>query len=59
MFTTPQFALLSLVFMISFVFLFDRLRYQHKLSDWLCGSNLLDGDELKRIMAIWSACQES
>ena len=59
MMTTPQFALLSLVYMISFVLMFDRLRYRHKLGDWLCGANLMNGEELKRIMAIWSACAES
>ena len=53
-----QFALLALVYMISFVVVFDRVRYKHKLSEWLCGSNLLKSDELQRIMAIWSACQE-
>ena len=58
MFMNPQFALLSLVYMMSFVVVFDRMRYQNKLSDWLCGSNLLNGEELKRITAIWAACQE-
>ena len=58
MMTNTQFALLALVYMISFVVVFDRVRYKHKLSEWLCGSNLLDGEELQRIMAIWSACQE-
>jgi len=56
---STQFALLSLVYMISFVLMFDRLRYKHKLGDWLCGANLMNGEELKRIMAIWSACEES
>jgi len=59
MMMTPQFALLSLVYMISFVIVFDRMRYKHKLSDWLRGTNLLNGEELNRIMAIWTACQES
>ena len=58
MMTNTQFALLGLVYMISFVLVFDRVRYKHKLSEWLCGSNLLNGDELKRILAIWTACQE-
>ena len=58
MFMTYQYALLSLVYMISFILVFDRLRYRHKLSEWLCGSNLLNGDELKRILDIWTACQE-
>ena len=55
---TAQYALLSLVYMMSFVIVFDRVRHKHKLKDWLCGANLLNGDELKRILAIWSACQE-
>jgi len=58
MFTTCQYGLLSLIYMISFVVVFDRLRYRRRLSEWLCGSNLLNGDELQRIMAIWTACQE-
>ena len=53
-----QYALLSLVYMMSFVLIFDRVRYKHKLSEWLCGANLLRGDELQRIQAIWTACQE-
>jgi hypothetical protein len=56
--TNTQFALLSLVYMMSFVVVFDRVRYKHKLSEWLCGSNLMNGDELKRIQAIWTACQD-
>ena len=55
---STQFALLSLVYMISFVVVFDRVRYKHKLSEWLCGANLMKGDELKRIMNIWTACQD-
>jgi hypothetical protein len=55
---STQFALLSLVYMISFVMVFDRVRYKHKLSEWLCGANLMNGDELKRIMNIWTACQD-
>ena len=58
MFTHCQYGLLSLVYMISFVVVFDRMRHRRKLSEWLCGSHLLNGDELKRIMAIWTACQE-
>jgi len=58
MFMTCQYALLSLVYMISFILVFDRMRYKTKLSEWLSGSNLLNGDELNRIMAIWTACQE-
>ncbi|MEO8372601.1 MAG: hypothetical protein ABI806_25675 [Candidatus Solibacter sp.] len=58
MFMTSQYALLSLVYMISFILVFDRMRNKHKLSEWLCGANLLKSDELNRIRAIWTACQE-
>ena len=54
-----QFALLSLIYMISFVILFDRVHHKHKLTNWLCGSNLMSNDDLARIQAIWSACQEN
>jgi len=58
MMTSTQFALLGLVYMISFVVVFDRVRYKSKLSVWLSGANLMNGDELQRILAIWTACQE-
>jgi len=54
-----RFALLSLTFMISFVVVFDRFHYKRKLAHWLCGSNLMAQDELARIQAIWSACQDN
>ena len=56
---TGQFALLSLVYMMTFVILFDRVHYKRKLSDWLRGGNLMSRDELERIQAIWSACQDN
>lgn len=56
---TAQFALLSLIYMMSFVILFDRVHYKHKVTAWLCGSNLMNHDELARIQAILSACQEN
>ena len=55
---TARFALLSLIYMMSFVILFDRFRHRRKLNRWLCGSNLMDLGELARLQAIWSACQE-
>jgi hypothetical protein len=58
MMTNTQFALLSLVYMISFVMVFDRMRHKHKLTEWLGGANLLNGDEVRRIQAILTACQE-
>jgi hypothetical protein len=56
---TGKYALLSLVYMISFVIMFDRFHYKNKLGDWLRGGNLMSGDELRRIQAILSACQDS
>jgi hypothetical protein len=56
---TGQYALLSIVYMMSFVFLFDRLHFKRKLRAWLRGGNLMSRDELEQIQAIWSACQDS
>jgi hypothetical protein len=56
---TGQFGLLSLVFMIGFVVVFDRMRDRHKLDGWLRSGKLMSEDELKRIQAIWSACQDN
>ena len=56
---TGQYALLSIIYMMSFVFLFDRLHYRHKLMAWLRGGNLMEREELERIQAIWAACQDS
>ena len=56
---TGQYALLSIVYMMSFVILFDRLHLKRKLDAWLRGGNLMSRDELEQIQAIWSACQES
>jgi hypothetical protein len=52
---TGQFALLSIVYMMSFVYLFDRMHDRHKLR---C-MNLISREELDRIQAIWSACQDT
>jgi len=56
---TGQYALLSLVYMMSFVILFDRVHYKHQLGGWLRGANLMSREELDRIQAIWSACQDN
>jgi hypothetical protein len=56
---TGQFALLSIVYMMSFVILFDRLHYKRKYGAWLRGENLMTRDELERIQAIWFACQDA
>ena len=53
---TGRYALLALVYMMSFVILFDRMHYKHKLGAWLRGSNLMSPEELEQIQAIWSAC---
>jgi hypothetical protein len=52
-----QDALLSIVYMMSFVILFDRVHYKRRLAAWVSGA-LMTGKELERIMALWSACQE-
>ena len=56
---TGRYALLALVYMMSFVILFDRMHYKHKLVQWLRGGNLMSGKELEQIQAIWAACQEN
>ena len=56
---SDHFALLSLVYSIGFVLLFDRLHYRHKLAGWLRGLNLMSRDELDRVQAIWLACQDN
>ena len=53
-----RYALLSLIYMMCFVILFDRVHYKRRLQSWLSGA-MMSGAELERIMAIWSACQES
>jgi len=53
---TGRYALLALVYMMSFVILFDRMHYKHKLGAWLRGANLMSPEELEQIQAIWSAC---
>jgi hypothetical protein len=50
-----HFALLSIVYMMGFVFLFDRMHYRHKLRL----PSLISHEELDRIQAIWSACQDT
>lgn len=56
---TGQFALLSLIYMMTFVILFDLVRYKRKFGGWLRGANLMSRDELERVQAIWSACQDN
>ena len=55
---TGRYALLALVYMMSFVILYDRMHYKRKLGAWLRGTNLMSPEELEVIQAIWSACSE-
>ena len=50
-----HFALLSIVYMMGFVYLFDSMHCRHKL----CVPNLISTEELDRIQAIWFACQDT
>ncbi len=56
----PQYyyALLSLVYMMCFVAMFDRSHSRKRIRRFL-SSNLLSREELNRLQAIWSACEES
>jgi hypothetical protein len=56
---TYQYALLSIVYMMSFVILFDRVHFRNKLTSWLLGGNLMSQQETDQLQAIWSACQEN
>ena len=56
---TSHYALLSIVYMIGFVLLFDRVHFKNKLVAWLKGGNLMSRDELDQLQAIWAACQEN
>ena len=56
---TGQFALLSLAYMMCFVILFDHARYLRKFGGYLQGANLMSRDDLERVRAIWSACQDN
>jgi len=54
----PQYsALLSIVFMMVFVLLFDRTHWRRLQARW--NINLFSSEELDRVLRIWSACQES
>ena len=51
-----HYALLSMIFMISFVILFDGVHRRNRCNRVL--SNLLSRDELDQLLTIWSACQD-
>ena len=54
---TQYYALLSIVFMMNFVLLFDRA--QSKAGNTrFCNDGLLDERDIERLRTIWSACQE-
>ncbi len=52
-----SFALLSIVFMISFVLVFDRAHIAGCYSRF-CKNDLLNPQEIDRLRSILSACQE-
>jgi len=54
---SPHFALLSIVFMISFVLLFDRVHIERSHARFV-KKCLLSAQELGRLQRILSACQE-
>lgn len=54
---THHFALLSIVFMISFVALFD-VGHLERINARFCEKGLLSGPELDRLQRILAACQE-
>jgi hypothetical protein len=55
---TQYYALLSIVFMMNFVLLFDRAHFKAGNTRF-CNKALLDEQDIERLRAIWSACQES
>jgi len=55
---TQYSALLSIVYMMVFVLLFDRVRWR-KDQDGRWSVHLFSPDELERLVQIWSACDEA
>jgi hypothetical protein len=54
---SQQFALLSLIFMMSFVLVFDKSHWRRKVNEFV-SANLLSEAEVARMQGIWRACQE-
>jgi len=54
---THTFALLSIVFMMSFVALFDSMHVDG-CNDKFCRHGLMSPDDITRLMTIFSACQD-
>ena len=52
-------ALWSIVFMMSFVMVFDGSHHRKKLAKLFGSVNLFSQDELDQVRAIWAACQEN
>jgi hypothetical protein len=57
-FMGEQFALLSVVFMMGFVMVFDRMHWRRK-NTWFWKKNLMTQEDLDRIMRILEASQET
>jgi hypothetical protein len=51
------YALASLVFMMSFVIIFDRTHWRKKVDQFVT-ANLLSAEDVARMQRIWCACQE-
>jgi hypothetical protein len=51
-------ALYSIVFMMSFVFVFEGSHHRKRLDRLLRSLNLFSQSELDQVRAIWAACQE-
>jgi hypothetical protein len=52
-------ALLSIILMMSFVLLFDKVHCRNRLHRLLCTMNLLSQQEVNQLRMIMSACQET
>jgi hypothetical protein len=53
------YALSSIIFGMSFVFLFDSTHHRKRLQRIFQSLNLYSKDELDQVRAIWAACQET
>jgi hypothetical protein len=51
-----HFAMLSIIYMMSFLIVSENL---HDRRAWISGAKLMSSQDLERIQAIWSACQEN
>jgi hypothetical protein len=53
-----HFALSSIIFMMGFVMTFDNIHHRNRLNRLWSSITLLSVDEVDRLRAIWSACQD-